>query len=207
MECQIFESSNKDVKKFVFKKDKEDGSKDIAVEAVLYKYGNYATRTVICCSTQCGCPVGCSFCGTGKFFVRNLTADEICEQVDTVLSAIDCDTSIIKKFQIMFMSMGEPFLNYINLEDAIRSLHEKYPNAQLLVSTSAPSIIKNNFDAFISLSKEIDKVGLQFSVHESLNENRKKLIAWGSSTLEEISEYGEKFTKEEAQYAIDHLDD
>lgn len=193
MEYQIFESSNKDVKKFVFKKDKEDGSKDIAVEAVLYKYGNYATRTVICCSTQCGCPVGCSFCGTGKFFVRNLTADEICEQVDTVLSTIDCDTSIIKKFQIMFMSMGEPFLNYINLEDAIRSLHEKYPNAQLLVSTSAPSIIKNNFDAFISLSKEIDKVGLQFSVHESLNENRKKLIAWGSSTLEEISEYGEKW--------------
>lgn len=190
MDYRIFESSNKDVKKFVFEKNKEDGSKDIAVEAVLYRYGNYATRTVICCSTQCGCPVGCSFCGTGKFFIRNLTWEEIYEQVVSVLSTIDCETSEIKKFQIMFMSMGEPFLNYDNLERAIRELHIKYPNAQLLISTSAPVAMKNHFEKFIQLSKEIDKVGLQFSVHESLDENRKKLIAFGSSSLKEISVYG-----------------
>ena len=191
MNCRVFESSNKDVKKFVFSKDKEDGSKDIAVEAVLYRYGEYKTRTVICCSTQCGCPVGCSFCGTGKFFIRSLTCDEICEQVTTVLSTIDCETSEIKKFQIMFMSMGEPFLNYNNLDMVIRILHERYPNAQLLVSTSAPTAMKNHFDEFIALSKEIDKVGLQFSVHESLDENRRKLIPTNTSTLKEISEYGE----------------
>jgi 23S rRNA (adenine2503-C2)-methyltransferase len=187
MNCRVFESSNKDVKKFVFSKDKEDGSKDIAVEAVLYRYGEYKTRTVICCSTQCGCPVGCSFCGTGKFFIRSLTCDEICEQVTTVLSTIDCETSEIKKFQIMFMSMGEPFLNYNNLDMAIRILHERYPNAQLLVSTSAPTSMKNHFNEFIALSKEIDKVGLQFSVHESLDENRRKLIPTNTSTLKEIS--------------------
>lgn len=62
-----FKSSDTNVSKFVFEKD------DIAVEAVLYRYGSYAKRTVICCSTQCGCPVGCTFCGTGRFFVRNLT--------------------------------------------------------------------------------------------------------------------------------------
>ena len=176
MNCKIFDSSNKDVRKFVFTKDKEDGTKDIAVEAVLYKYESYATRTVICCSTQCGCPVGCSFCGTGKFFIRNLTWEEICEQVNTVLSTIDCETSEIKKFQIMFMSMGEPFLNYKNLETAIIVLHQKYPNAQLLISTSAPITMRNHFDEFITLSQDIDKVGLQFSVHESLDENRKRLI-------------------------------
>ena len=69
-----FTGENPDVKKFVFKND------SAAVEAVLYKYGTYEKRTVLCVSTQCGCPVGCTFCGTGKKFIRNLSADEIMEQ-------------------------------------------------------------------------------------------------------------------------------
>lgn len=103
MQHRIFRSGDTNVSKFVFEK------RDIAVEAVLYRYNSYQERTVICCSTQCGCPVGCAFCGTGKFFVRDLTSEEIVEQVKTVLSYIDCDTKDIQKFQIMFMSMGEPF--------------------------------------------------------------------------------------------------
>lgn len=130
MEYLKIESTDKNVAKFVFKGD------GVALEAVLYKYNTYKERTVICCSTQCGCPVGCSFCGTGKFFKRNLTKDEIVEQVNTVLSTIDCNAADINKLQIMFMSMGEPFLNYENLENAIRELNKTYPNAQLLVSTS-----------------------------------------------------------------------
>lgn len=190
MNHRIFKSSDTNVSKFVFE------GNDIAVEAVLYRYNSYAERTVICCSTQCGCPVGCVFCGTGKMFVRNLTAEEIIEQVDTVLSTIDCDTNEIKKFQIMFMSMGEPFLNYNNLEYAIRSLHVKYPNAQLLVSTSAPEAMNKNFDKFIELSKEIDKVGLQFSVHESTDENRKKLVRNHTMKIADFSTLGEKWAME-----------
>ena len=80
MHYQIFRSSDANVSKFVF--EKEAGALDsIAVEAVLYRYNSYSERTVVCCSTQCGCPVGCTFCGTGKFFIRSLTADEIVEQV------------------------------------------------------------------------------------------------------------------------------
>ena len=98
MQHKIFRSSDTNVCKFVFEE------KDIAVEAVLYRYNSYKERTVICCSTQCGCPVGCAFCGTGKFFVRNLKAEEVVEQVNTALSYIDCDTNEIKKFQIMFIN-------------------------------------------------------------------------------------------------------
>ena len=57
MNYKIFESSNSDVKKFVF--EFEEPSKAIA-EAVLYKYGTYKKRTVICCSVQSGCPVDCT---------------------------------------------------------------------------------------------------------------------------------------------------
>ena len=56
MEHKVFYSSDTNVAKFVFTK-----GKDIAVEAVLYRYEEYRKRTVICCSTQCGCPIGCKF--------------------------------------------------------------------------------------------------------------------------------------------------
>ena len=176
MTYKIFTSKDSNVSKFVFEKP-ESESRAIAVEAVLYRYNSYKERTVICCSTQCGCPVGCVFCGTGKFFVRNLTTEEIVEQVVTILDNVDCNTNEIEKFQIMFMSMGEPFKNYNNLESAIRLLAEKYPNAKLLVSTSAPLTgIVGHFDEFIQLSNDIENVGIQFSLHESNDEDREKLI-------------------------------
>ena len=40
-------------------------NKNAVVESVLYKYPTYADRTVICCSTQSGCPVGCRRPGAG----------------------------------------------------------------------------------------------------------------------------------------------
>lgn len=193
MEHKRFISKDSNVSKFVFENN-AGNVKPIAVEAVLYRYNSFKERTVICCSTQCGCPVGCVFCGTGKFFVRNLTSEEIVEQVDTVLQYIDCKTHDIKKFQIMFMSMGDPFLNYVNLGSAINVLAQKYPNAQLLVSTSAPlGQTLQRFDDFIDLSKSINNVGIQFSVHESNDEDRAKLIPTSTCSLSSIGMLGERW--------------
>lgn len=199
MKYKVFNSTNEDVKKFVFEWEKTETSSEAVAEAVLYKYGSYMERTVICCSTQSGCPVKCKFCGTGGFFKRNLTADEIVEQIRTVLEEAgisEKEALDIKKFQLMFMSMGEPFLNYGNLEKAIEELAEIYPTAQLLVSTSAPASIKTRFQDFINLSKKYGKVGIQFSVHESTDEARKKLIPTNTSTLKEIAELGESWAIE-----------
>lgn len=191
MKYKIFNSSDKNVSKFVFEKDSDGVQNGIAVEAVLYRYNSYEERTVVCCSTQCGCPIGCSFCGTGKFFVRNLTANEIIEQVTTVLSTIDCDIEKVKKLQIMFMSMGEPFLNYKNVKKAITALAYIYPTAQLLISTSAPKAIKRSLFDFLHFSRSQPKVGLQFSVHESTDEARRKLIASDGLSLANIGFVGE----------------
>lgn len=187
MKRTIFASKDTNVKKFVF----EWNNPKAIAETVLYRYGSYKKRTVICCSVQSGCTVGCSFCGTGKFFVRSLTSEEICQQIYEALSTIDCNVSEIEKFQIMFMSMGETFMNYSSLECAISELHKTYPTAQLLVSTSAPASIYRYISDFIALSKKIDKVGLQFSVHESTDENRSKLIPTNTCTLRQISAFGE----------------
>lgn len=142
-------------------------------EAVLYRYPDYKTRTVICCSTQSGCPVGCRFCGAGDKFVRSLTSHEIVEQVQRCLEDVDCDPNDMGRLQIMFMSMGEPMLNFKNLKKALYVLNYLYPRAALLISTSGPAV---DYEELTQVSKEITNIGLQFSIHESTDAARDKLI-------------------------------
>ncbi len=183
---ETFVDEKEHVTKFLF-----SGS-DIAVEAVLYRYPTYEERTVLCISTMCGCPMGCRFCGTGDYFVRSLTADEIVAQVDYILSSQigGIDPSQIKKLQIMVMSMGEPMLNKA-LDPAFTVLHDRYPNAALLISTSGPAV---DYSWVIELSKRIPTVGLQFSVHESTDEARNALIPFEKKlSLKEIAEVGTRW--------------
>ena len=191
MKVKQFKSSDTNVSKFVFEFEKTPYTSGAVAEAVLYRYESYKKRTVICCSVQSGCPVGCTFCGTGKFFIKNLTTKEIVTQIEECLKTIDCDPLEIEKFQIMFMSMGEPFLNTNELFQAIRDLNKLYPNADLLVSTSAPNNMFKKLPEFIELSNLIPKIGLQFSIHESTDENRAKLIPTKTSTLRQIAAMGE----------------
>jgi 23S rRNA (adenine2503-C2)-methyltransferase len=59
----------------------------------------------VCVSTQVGCAVGCRFCASGLFGVeRNLTADEIAEQVVHARRVLPLD-------RVVFMGMGEPTHN------------------------------------------------------------------------------------------------
>jgi 23S rRNA (adenine2503-C2)-methyltransferase len=170
---QTFKDDDGHVTKFVFTKD------DAVVETVLYRYPTYFERTVICHSVMSGCQMGCRFCGTGDYFVRNLTADEMIEQVEYAInyalqndieSLLEADN--IQKLQIMSMSMGEPMLNK-NLDRTYRVLHDMYPKAALLMSTSAPDV---DYEWFMKLAEDIPTVGMQFSVHESTDEARDKLI-------------------------------
>lgn len=161
----------KDNKEFVFKYVFE--KKDAVAEAVLYRYPTFEDRTVVCCSTQSGCPIGCRFCGAGDNFVRSLSKEEIVSQTKHLFADKQIDPSKVNKMQIMFMSMGEPLLNLKELCPAIKELNGLYPKASLLVSTTAPRV---DFNPLIEISKEVDKVGLQFSIHESTDEKRNNLI-------------------------------
>lgn len=167
MKVERIDSSDTNVSKYVY-----DFGNAVA-ESVLYKYPTYEERTVICCSTQSGCPIGCRFCGSGDSFVRNLTSEEIVAQVQYLFTDRDIDVTKVKRLQIMFMSMGEPLLNLKNLIPALRTLYELYPNAALLISTSAPDV---DYGPLIEISREIPNVGLQFSAHESTDEARNMLI-------------------------------
>lgn len=177
------DSSNESVSKFVFMNETS------VAESVLYKYPTYRDRTVICCSTQSGCPVGCRFCGAGDSFVRSLSADEIASQPQYLLEQTGVDPAEMGRLQIMFMSMGEPLLNLKGLCGACHVLHEKYPNAALPISTIGPA---TDWDQVLRLSEDIPTIGLQFSIHESNDEARNKLIPFSAKlTLVEIAEMGQ----------------
>ena len=179
-------SKETSVLKYVFEKD------DAIAESVLYQYPTYEERTVICCSTQSGCPVGCRFCGAGDNFVRSLTTEEIISQPIYLLNETQIDPNSIKKLQIMFMSMGEPMLNQKAVLPALKMLNNLYPNAKLLISTIGPQI---DYSDFINLSKEINTIGLQFSIHESTNEKRNLLIPFKAKmSLEEVAGIGIKWS-------------
>ena len=177
-----FDSTDSNVFKYVFNSD------NAVAEAVLYRYGSFEERTVVCCSVMSGCPIGCRFCGTGEYYVRNLTADEIVAQPEYLFKDMNIDISKVKRLQIMFMSMGEPMLNLSALEKAIIILAEKYPNAKLLISTSGP---KGDYYHLNQMSQDISSIGLQFSVHESTDAARNELVPFKNKlTLKEISEKG-----------------
>jgi 23S rRNA (adenine2503-C2)-methyltransferase len=84
------------------------------VEAVLMRYRD--GRRSVCVSSQSGCPLTCTFCATGSMaFGRNLTASEILDQVLHFRRSEPVN-------HLVFMGMGEPFMNVDAVLDAARRL-------------------------------------------------------------------------------------
>ena len=84
------------------------------VEAVLMRYRD--GRRSVCVSSQSGCPLTCTFCATGRMaFGRNLTPWEILDQVLHFRRAEPVD-------HLVFMGMGEPFMNVESVLAAARRL-------------------------------------------------------------------------------------
>ncbi|HXE31334.1 MAG TPA: 23S rRNA (adenine(2503)-C(2))-methyltransferase RlmN [Terriglobales bacterium] len=81
-------------------------------------------RTTFCISSQVGCAVNCQFCLTATLgLTRSLTAAEIVGQVLTLLREHDLRPGKgLDRVNLVFMGMGEPFLNYEATVRAIRIL-------------------------------------------------------------------------------------
>ena len=95
-------------------------------------------RSTICVSSQVGCAVNCKFCFTALLGVkRNLEAGEIVGQVAAVLREQGVEPPL-QRVNIVFMGMGEPFLNYDNFMKSVRLLAEGVgiPESRMTVSTA-----------------------------------------------------------------------
>jgi len=106
--------------------------------AALTRCATQNHRATICVSSQVGCAVDCQFCLTAQLGVkRNLSAGEIVGQVCAVLN--DQKVSPPRdRINLVFMGMGEPFLNYENFIKAVRLLVEEVgiPESRMTVSTA-----------------------------------------------------------------------
>lgn len=101
----------------------DSGSKDVeaglsAAPAVRAPF----RRATICVSSQVGCAVNCQFCLTAKLGLqRNLSGGEIAGQVVAVLERQSVEVGK-DRVNLVFMGMGEPFLNYESFMAAVRLL-------------------------------------------------------------------------------------
>jgi 23S rRNA (adenine2503-C2)-methyltransferase len=126
----------------------------------------------ICVSSQVGCATGCPFCATGQQgFERNLAVSEICDQVLYFARRLG-DKGTISN--VVFMGMGEPFANYLDVMSAVEHLNATWGfglgarNITISTAGHVPGIEK--------LSKEKLQVGLAVSLHAADNVLRNKLV-------------------------------
>lgn len=143
-----------------------DGSQ---IETVLMRHED--GRNTVCVSCQVGCPMGCLFCATGKMgFKRSLTTNEILEQVVFFSRYLKNN----RVTNVTFMGMGEPFLNYENVMEAIKILNNKeYFNiGARSISVSTCGII----EGIEKLSKENLQINLAISLHAPNDKLRSSLM-------------------------------
>ena len=137
----------------------EDGAE---VEAVLIR--QKGKRNTVCVSSQVGCPLACAFCATGQLgFTRNLEAHEIVEQVLFFMRQLKNEGGTEKVDNIVFMGMGEPFLNYPEVIKALKWLNDSesfnFGSRRLSISTSGIP------EGIIKIGGEKLQINLAVSLH------------------------------------------
>jgi len=174
--------------KFLFElEDKE------TIEAVFIKDKK---RNTVCISSQVGCPLACAFCATGYMgYKRNLTAGEIVDQIIQIKNKIPKNENINN---IVFMGMGEPFLNYDNVLKALKIMTSDFglglSPKRITVSTAGVT------DKIYQLARDLPKVKLAISLHSPEEELRKKLMPIAKKfPLKPLLEAGKFYAKNSRQ--------
>lgn len=143
---------------------------DTKVETVLMQHQD---RNTVCISTQAGCPMGCAFCATGQAgFVRNLMWWEMVLQVLYFNRQLKLSRERVTN--VVFMGMGEPFLNYDEVIKAIEKLNDPdtFNIGSRRISVSTVGIIPG----IQRLSQERFQVNLAVSLHAPDDQLRSSIM-------------------------------
>lgn len=104
-------------KKYVFSGE-ESGRFETVRIPLVHRPGS--EKYIVCVSSQVGCAAGCAFCATGRMgFKRNLQTWEIVDQIIQIQN-----DSVYPVRGVVFMGMGEPFLNYRNVTEALKIISD-----------------------------------------------------------------------------------
>jgi 23S rRNA (adenine2503-C2)-methyltransferase len=122
----------------------------------------------VCLSSQTGCAVDCAFCVTGRLGGgRNLSAGEIVGQLYAVLDDVGRKTEGLR---VVFMGMGEPFLNPDGVSAALDVLFEILSPRRVTVSTSGIT------PAFSRFAHRERRPNLAVSINAADSETRTRLM-------------------------------
>lgn len=144
----------------------DDGAR---IETVLMETQGHQT---ICLSSQVGCTLGCVLCRTGEGgFERNLRADEILNQVLLYKGGL---LKPRRRFNIVFMGMGEPLLNFENLLKALDVLNaeEAFALGEKRITVSTIGFPEKILD----LARRPCKLSLAISLNATTDEVRRRLM-------------------------------
>ncbi|MEK7163034.1 MAG: 23S rRNA (adenine(2503)-C(2))-methyltransferase RlmN [Patescibacteria group bacterium] len=144
----------------------------LKIESVLMAHER--GRFTVCVSSQVGCPMKCKFCATGASgFSRNLMTEEIVEQVLFFARYLKKNGGL-RITNVVYMGMGEPFLNYDNVLASIRILNDKdgLNIGARKISISTCGIV----DGIEKLAKENLQINLAISLHSPDTDLRSALM-------------------------------
>jgi len=175
LECADSVSSEEDnSQKFLLATD--DGN---LIEAVLMDMGDHQT---ICISSQVGCSLGCHFCRTGEGGLeRNLRCDEILNQVLFFKAG---HLKPRRRFNIVYMGMGEPLLNLDNVSRSLKTLNhmEAFALGEKRITLSTIGL-----PGPIAKLAETDlKFGLAISLNATTDKTRKSIMPKAAAIRETL---------------------
>ena len=152
--------SSDPAQKFLFRT-----SKNNKIESVLMYQKK---RTTICVSSQSGCAVDCKFCATALMgFKENLSPGEIVDQFLQLSK-----TSKSRVTNVVFMGMGEPFLNYKNVSKAAEIINKKINVGSRKITISTAGIISKIY----KMADDELPYKLAISLNVPNDEIRKKIM-------------------------------
>jgi len=133
-------------------------------------YEGKERKYIICVSSQVGCALACSFCATGTLgFRRNLKAHEIVGQVLAIRREADRPVR-----GVVFMGMGEPFLNYDHVIQAARIL--SHPSGGCIDAKAITISTAGIVPAIRRFTEERHKFRLAVSLTHAVAEKRLQLM-------------------------------
>ena len=135
----------------------------------------------LCLSSQAGCSLGCSFCSTGQMGLeRNLTSGEILAQVLIARETLSRAQSPWPLRNIVFMGMGEPLLNWAQVEKSLNVLRDPlafgFSHRRVTVSTvGVPRVLESFARSRLA--------SLAVSLHAPTQELRREIMPKAAAIL------------------------
>lgn len=129
-------------------------------------------RVTLCISSQVGCAMACTFCATGwSGYRRQLTTGEIVAQLRGARRA-QREAGRGEISNVVFMGMGEPFMNRPAVMAALTLLNQAYGVGARRITVSTVGVVPG----ILELAERPEQFRLAVSLHAPNHELRQKLI-------------------------------